>query len=247
MSNGLNDFASNSEMRQGLRADFTPAQIIKVQKAKGVPVDTVSHAIITDRLNDVAPGWTYKIEEFITINGIWVKPNTKRGETFEPYNDGQPHLLAVFGSMTIGSVTRYEVGEVDGASTYGAELKRAISDFIKRGAMRFGVGIALKSKEIAVQTRNDSNAGVVEVAAVPGAVGSGSSGQQGGPAEPDPTPADVGLEERQAWDRLLAMNGNSATKATNHLNRVNQSQYTSKTAPCAKLSELQAAIAGEVA
>jgi len=129
MSNGLNDYASNPEMREELRAPIPAALITKVNKGYG-DIDTMNHAVATDRLNRAAPGWTYEISRFIEVEG----------------KDGQPHLLAIYGSMTIGTVTRWEVGEVERPSTYGDEMKKALSDFIKRGAMRFGVGIELWSK-----------------------------------------------------------------------------------------------------
>lgn len=192
MSNGLNDFATNPEIRQALREDFPAHQVIKVPKVQGrPPVDTVSHAVVTDRLNNAAPGWTYEILRFIEVEGIWIKPDAKKRETFEPYNDGQLHLVAVFGSMTIGSVTRYEVGEVDRHSAYGSELKLALSDFIKRAAMRFGVGIGLKSRELIIVQAADVPTSL-GAAAVPG------SGLQasGGAERPDPISSSKKTQKR---------------------------------------------------
>ena len=98
--------------------------------AKRPELDYVSHASVTNRLNEAAPGWTYDVEP-VTVQG----------------SDGLPHVVAVFGTMTVGGVTRQEVGAVDEPKTYGQELKEAISDFIRRGAMRFGVAIDLYAKE----------------------------------------------------------------------------------------------------
>src|SRR5207244_6194568 len=61
--------------------------------------------------------------------------------------DGMPHLIAVYGWMEVGGVRRWEAGQVDNITTYGDELKKAISDFISRGAMRFGVALDLWSKQ----------------------------------------------------------------------------------------------------
>ena len=57
--------------------------------------------------------------------------------------DDQGHVSGVLCSMTIGTVTRWEVGDVDSRSKPGAEAKIAMSDWIKRAAMRFGVGLDL--------------------------------------------------------------------------------------------------------
>ena len=113
-----------------LRAPFPDSLLSKVDKGFG-PIDTINHAVVTDRLLKVAPDFTYAIERFVDVEG----------------KDGMPHLLAVWGWMRIGEVTRWEAGEVERPSTYGDELKKATSDFIKRAAMRFGVGLDLWSKE----------------------------------------------------------------------------------------------------
>lgn len=113
-----------------LRKPFEKNVITKVNKGFGM-VDTINHAVVTDRLLKVAPTFTYGIDRFIEATG----------------KDGQPHLLAVWGWMQIGGIRRYEVGEVERPSTYGDELKKAASDFLKRAAMRFGVGLDLWSKE----------------------------------------------------------------------------------------------------
>jgi hypothetical protein len=49
--------------------------------------------------------------------------------------------------MEVAGIRRYEVGEVERPSTYGDEAKKAVSDFIKRAAMRFGVALDLWAKE----------------------------------------------------------------------------------------------------
>lgn len=128
MSGGL-FFTNDDAYRRGLREPFPPEQIGKLPKA-GTMLDFVGHAAVTDRLNQVAPDWTFEIEP-VVITG----------------KDGMPHVLAVPGRMTIGGKTLPECGEVDRASNYGDELKRGISDFIRRGAMRFGVALDLWSRE----------------------------------------------------------------------------------------------------
>jgi hypothetical protein len=113
-----------------LRARFASEQISQVDQGFG-PIDTINHAHVTNRLNIAAPGWTYEITRFIEVDG----------------KDGFPHLLAVYGWMQVGGIRRFEVGEVEHPATYGDELKKALSDFIKRAAMRFGVGLDLWAKE----------------------------------------------------------------------------------------------------
>lgn len=133
--NGLNDFAENTELREGLRRPFDAKLINKLPATpKRPPLDYVGHAAVTDRLNKEAPGWTYEIVRFVEIGG-------------DVSADGLPHLMAVYGYMKIGNVVRYEVGEADGVAEYGRELKGAMSDFIRRAAMRFGVALDMWAKE----------------------------------------------------------------------------------------------------
>ncbi len=152
----LDDFATSADTRDGLRKAFLSHQITKVNKGYG-PIDTVNHAVITDRLNEVCPGWTMSKPEFLEVDG----------------KDGQKHVMAVLCSMTIGSVTRWEIGEVEHPSTYGDEAKKAMSDWIKRAAMRFGVGIDLWQKSVGESTARGSVQAAAPVAASPSSVGAG--------------------------------------------------------------------------
>lgn len=128
-----------------LRKPFDQREISRLPKtAKRPALDYVGHAAVTNRLNRYAAGWTYRIEPVVVRGSIVVHD---RQAQFVPDENGLPHVLAVFGEMTIGGVSRQEVGEVDAFSTYGLEMKNAISDFIRRAAMRFGVGLDLWSKE----------------------------------------------------------------------------------------------------
>lgn len=129
----------------GLRKPFDKAEVSRLpSSAKRPALDYVSHAAVTNRLNLSAPGWTYRIEPVVVRGSVVVED---RHASFVPDESGLPHVIAVFGEMTIGGVSRQEVGEVDSFSTYGLELKNAISDFIRRAAMRFGVALDLWSKE----------------------------------------------------------------------------------------------------
>jgi hypothetical protein len=131
--------------RAALRKPFPKEQIGKLPATQKRPaLDYVGHAPVTQRLNEAAPDWTYSIER-VEVRGTIQRDGDERRFVTDP--DGLPHVIAVFGTMTIGGVSRQEVGEVDSFSTYGNELKNAISDFIRRGAMRFGVALDLWSKE----------------------------------------------------------------------------------------------------
>jgi hypothetical protein len=109
---------------EGLRKEFPPEQIGKLPavyrdgKLKRPALDYVGHAAVTDRLNQEAPNWTYTIDHTFT-------------------HDESVYLR---GTMTIDGISRVEFGA-------GDDPKKAISDFIKRGAMRFGVALDLWSKE----------------------------------------------------------------------------------------------------
>jgi hypothetical protein len=114
-------YADDLELRTALRKPFAKNQIKKLPKVepkdgkKGRPaLDYVSHGVVTDHLNLVVPGWTYQIKsEFVHGGTYWVR-----------------------GTMTIGDVARDEYGD-------GDDPKDAIGNFIRRGAMRFGVALDL--------------------------------------------------------------------------------------------------------
>jgi hypothetical protein len=157
----LDDYAVDRNMRVGLRKAIPENLISKVDKGFG-EIDTINHAVVTDRLNTEAPGWTMSEPQFMYVEGIWIKPNPKKKETFEPYNDGTRHIVGVLCSMTIGSVTRWEVGESGGPGDSAAdEAKKAMSDWIKRAAMRFGVGIELWTKQDMPAEESSSDESVV--------------------------------------------------------------------------------------
>ncbi len=121
----LDDYATNLDMRMKLREPYPARMISRINKGNHTE-DYVNHAAVTDRLNTECPGWFNSQPEF-----IW---------------DQQGHIVGVVCSMTIGNVTRWEVGDADGKSNPGDEAKKAMSDWIKRAAMRFGVALDLWSK-----------------------------------------------------------------------------------------------------
>ena len=140
------------EVAHALAKPFDPAQIGKLPrggdnaakdqwrfcsdcKQKAPPrhfhVDYIGHAIVTDRLNSVVgpAGWSWTL---LTVE-----------------RDSSGRLLAVVGEMTVLGHTRGpEVGAPAATQReYGDALKSAISDYICRAAMRFGVALDLWAKQ----------------------------------------------------------------------------------------------------
>lgn len=149
-------YADDEPMRIRLRAPFDRKLIGKLPKTARRPsLDYIGHAAVTDRLNKEAPDWTYHIEPVIIVGTLIREKHPDRSDTFafQPDPNGLPHVVAVFGEFIVGGIARQEVGEVENFTEYGDELKKAISNFIRRGAMRFGVGLDLWSKEdLSVET-----------------------------------------------------------------------------------------------
>jgi hypothetical protein len=110
-----------------LRKPFPPEQIGKLPasrdpdtgKVKRPALDYVGHAAVTDRLNRVLAGaWSYTVDAVDAVEGkCWIR-----------------------GTMTIDGVSRVEFGD-------GDDPKEAIGNFLRRAAMRWGVGIDLWSRE----------------------------------------------------------------------------------------------------
>ena len=102
-----------------LRRAFPPKQVGKIPASQGRPaLDYVGHAAVTDRLIAADPDWTYTIDhEFQHGQSFWIR-----------------------GTLTVHGVSRVEYGE-------GKNPLEAVSHFIRRSAMRFGVALDLWSKE----------------------------------------------------------------------------------------------------
>lgn len=112
------------EQMTALAAPFPPEQIKQVDKGFG-PVDYVDHAHVTERLNQVIPGWTWEpmgrtdtgLPAFDDIGGLWIWLELPDGTKVPGY--GEP-----------------------GQRGHDA-IKGAISDAIKIAAMRLGVALDL--------------------------------------------------------------------------------------------------------
>jgi len=120
-------------MRKGLREEFPPEQIGKLPRTDKRPeLDFVGHAAVTDRLNAVAPDWSYVIDD--EKRYVAQQTNQRTGEIRE--------VVTVWlrGTMTVGGISRVEYGD-------GDDFKEAIGNFIRRAAMRFGVALDLWSRQ----------------------------------------------------------------------------------------------------
>ncbi len=93
-------------------------------------VPYIAHAIVTDKLNTIVgqDGWDYRID---------VLRESKDGE----------HVIGILATLVIAGVEKQEGGDPGGRSTWGEELKLAISDWLPRAAMRFGLGLEAWAKQ----------------------------------------------------------------------------------------------------
>ena len=252
----INDFAVDPAAQAALRKPFPAHLVSRLQKGSRTE-DYVSHAAVVDRLNSVVPGWTMGKPDFII--------------------DGDGHISGVLCSMTIGSVTRWEIGDVDLRSKPGAEAKLAMSDWIKRAAMRFGVGIDLWSKEDLTVSPGDSVVSSPDVAGPTGDAGGGPTAATPSVAAPADSPAPMsraaGVESDSEvtvalgegassadgsdsttpatglqWQRLVEDCKGDWVKAIKRVNHAAQQKWTKAEAQqLATKSQLAAAILGEVA
>jgi hypothetical protein len=109
-----------AEAYAALRRPFPKEQIGKLPSTSKRPaLDYVGHAAVTDRLNTVVPeDWFYTVDELLTVGSdVWIR-----------------------GTFTLCGISRVEYGD-------GKDPKEALGNFIRRGAMRFGVAIDLWSRE----------------------------------------------------------------------------------------------------
>jgi hypothetical protein len=119
----------NSEQAQALRAPFAN-DLIETRTIAGRSISYLNHAIVTDRLIQVDPNWSW---EPMGIN-----------------LDGTPVIDQVGGlwiRLTICESTRIGYGASDLHQKGADAIKSAISDAIKNAAMRFGVALDLWGME----------------------------------------------------------------------------------------------------
>jgi hypothetical protein len=115
----------NLEQAQALRAPFAN-DLIETRTIAGRSISYLNHAIVTDRLIQVDPNWSW---EPMGIN-----------------LDGTPVIDGVGGlwiRLTLCESTRIGYGASDAHQKGADAIKSAISDAIKNAAMRFGVALDL--------------------------------------------------------------------------------------------------------
>ena len=141
----MSELRMTDEKAKALRAPFAAEQVGKLPKPTrrentkgkcpecggwhGLPavyLDYVGHAAITDRLLQVDPLWTWEPQS--------------RDEFGAPRLDAKGGLWI---NLTICGVTSPGYGD----ETNGKGMKEIIGDALRNGAMRFGVGLDLWSKE----------------------------------------------------------------------------------------------------
>lgn len=115
---------------EALRAEFPASAIGKLPKG-GAQLDYVGHAAVTDRLLSVDPLWSWEPFAVAPDGGPLIRLGGKDAELWI--------------RLTVCGHTRVGVGTAP-ASSFDLP-KQLVSDAIRNGAMRFGVGLDLWSKE----------------------------------------------------------------------------------------------------
>ena len=117
-----------TERLERLSRPFDPRFIETVRKGNRSE-SYVNHAVVTGRLNDAlgVGGWSFRVVDVFTYT-----------------TDGAPHVGHVLGEIRLSSeVVRQDIGVPSRISKYDDEIKTAVSDALKRCAMRLGVAIQL--------------------------------------------------------------------------------------------------------
>jgi len=120
----------NPEQAAALRVPFAPEQIGKLPKA-GISLDFVGHAVVTARLLDVDPEWSWEPVAYAEDGAPLIRYGAKEA--------------SLWIRLTIAGVTRLGVGTAP-AGAFELE-KQLISDALRNAAMRFGVALDLWAKE----------------------------------------------------------------------------------------------------
>jgi hypothetical protein len=119
-----------------------PAEVVQQKPGRGgsKPLTYISHALVTERLNEVDPGWSWRV----LTEHIWFDQG------------GQPHCAGVTVEMTVNGVTRVEAGGPQRQEAFTNEIKNAYSDALKRAAMRFGVALYIWDALVDAQDDEDA-------------------------------------------------------------------------------------------
>ncbi len=108
-------------MMECLSKPFDPS-LVKIKPGQGNQ-KYIAHPLVTQRLNECDPSW--------------------HAEVVEMFHGQNGALAAIRMALTVGGVTRTEVGGPQRNSGILNDLKNAHSDALKRCAMRFGVALGM--------------------------------------------------------------------------------------------------------
>lgn len=113
---------SSTDGLKKLREPFPAGSVGKLPRG-GIQLDYVGHAVVTDRLLEVDPLWSW---EPFAVDSYGLPAYDERGNLWI--------------RLTVLGVTRIGVGD-------GPDPKQRISDALRNAAMRFGVALDLWSKD----------------------------------------------------------------------------------------------------
>lgn len=134
-------------MRKNLAQPFDPKQIrTKPGRGGSRPLTFISHGLITARLNEVDPAWSNTIDEVYTYADA----------------QGRTHCEGVLLTLTVGGVSRQEMGGPQRQDGFTNECKNAASDALKRAAMRFGVALSMWDSLVDAEGDEDAEGEVVD-------------------------------------------------------------------------------------
>ncbi len=143
----------SDETRRALAKPFPDAKVKQKPGQGGRLMAYISHGLVTERLNEVDPGWSWRVLQTFTYTK---DEKDKQGQIAE-----RVHCEGVLIEMTVGGVTRVEAGGPQRQDGFANELKNALSDALKRGAMRFGVALSMWESLIDAEQDEDVHPGGV--------------------------------------------------------------------------------------
>lgn len=121
----------DAKAKKALEEPFPPEKIRKKGGGSGPrgrpPLPYISHGLVTERLCDVDPDWSSQHLETHTYTD----------------REGNLHCAGVTIALTVKGVTRVESGGPERSERFALEIKNAMSDALKRAAMRFGVALSM--------------------------------------------------------------------------------------------------------
>jgi len=174
-----------------------PRLVQQIDKGKFV-ADAVGHADITDILLTHDPLWTWEPLAY-DESGLPKITVDKSGR------------LAMWAWLTVHGHRRLEVGTC--MATSPDPLKELVGDFLRRGAMRFGLALALWSKSDWEAGGESSRPGERSSGRKPWGSASGENGPQAGNVHPLPKPTDAGIARHPASGPVLPTDQAIAARA----------------------------------